>query len=174
MCLFCYGGSWQPHWFLEIYLTSSPCSVFFVRYSVSSAVLTWNFWMQDLAAGGSCLLDSIDCSPKRIQRKLETEIKFHCTEPTRPSRWQTSTIRRKSHPLGLFSTGQPKQVISCHACSSNDHSWPQCELFAISETEGPSDVQKPRMRSTQEILTKYKFDGVFSIMFFLSFGDLGI
>ncbi|XP_047090241.1 uncharacterized protein LOC124702168 [Lolium rigidum] len=27
------------------------------------------------------------------------------------------------------------------------------------EMEGPSDVQKPRMRSTQEILTKYKYDG---------------
>uniref|UniRef100_J3LMS1 V-SNARE coiled-coil homology domain-containing protein n=2 Tax=Oryza brachyantha TaxID=4533 RepID=J3LMS1_ORYBR len=25
--------------------------------------------------------------------------------------------------------------------------------------EGPSDVQKPRMKSTQEILTKYKFGG---------------
>ncbi|CAM0872690.1 unnamed protein product [Alopecurus aequalis] len=30
---------------------------------------------------------------------------------------------------------------------------------ADSEVEGPSDVQKPRMKSTQEILTKYKFDG---------------
>uniref|UniRef100_A0ACD5XEV0 Uncharacterized protein n=1 Tax=Avena sativa TaxID=4498 RepID=A0ACD5XEV0_AVESA len=50
----------------------------------------------------------------------------------------------------MANTEDPKQETA---------SWSIFNWNNKAETEGPGDVQKPRMRSTQEILTKYKFEG---------------